>query len=460
MPRFNFYVILFALLVYALTAEVTLRDRLLIFTLYRIEHYSYVEPSAKDLFEGAMSGMVKVLSDDLGDQYSRYIPPSKQTHYLDNAHNRYEGFGFSFQIDEEGEEKKLVITHPFPNSPAYQAGIRSGDQILQVEGTPLTDKTREDVLQLLKPQQESEIRLSILPFGQTEPQNVVVRPQKIHFDSVTGDYVDSEKHVFCLETHPLIGYIWITSFTETTAKEFGDALEQMMQSGVESFILDLRDNPGGDVWNSVQTAKMLIAPEANRKTIAEVRYRHGHRGSFNLAEGTQRCTLPMVVLINGESASSAEILAAALQDYRRAAIVGTRSFGKGVIQGIMVLPFQSGILQLTDAEYRRPSGANIHRKKDAADSDEWGVTPDKIVELSDTESLAVMEYRSLRSQVLAAQRSAVLEQFRQRIIDNHENERHESEEQTLEQKKWGFTGTAPYYDAQLDEAVKILTMGV
>jgi C-terminal processing protease CtpA/Prc len=153
----------------------------------------------------------------------------------------------------------------------------------------------------------------------------------------------------------------------------------------------------------------------------------------------------MVVLINGETASSSEILAAALQDHRRATPVGTRSFGKGVIQGIMTLPFQSGMLQLTDSEYARPSGAGIHRRKGMANSDAWGVLPDHIVELSQAEQSAVNQYRALRSLVISTDRSAVLDQFRQQIVNEQSQE-----------GNFQFTGTAPYYDLQLEEAIKVL----
>ena len=455
MPRFNFYLILFVLFVYALTAGVTLRDRLLISTLHRIERNAYVEPSAKDLFEGAMAGMAEVLSDKFGDGYSLYVPPGRQMDYRDLLENQYEGLGLSIRLHEEGEEKKFLIGYPYHDSPAYRAGLRSGDQVLQIDGVSVADKAKDEFFKLLRQQERSEIILSVLPFGEIIPKDFLVRRERIHFDSVEGDYCDSDGRVFCLETYPKIGYVRITSFSTTTAKEFGNALERMMQSGAESFILDLRNNPGGDVWNCIQVVRMLIAPNSGGNVIVMSQYRawQFRRGYFNLIEGTQRCILPMVVLINGESASSTEILAAALQDHQRATIVGTRSFGKGVIQGIFDLPFQSGILQLTDSEYRRPNGTPIHRKTNAADSDDWGITPDKIIETSETEQSAVEEYRLLRSNILSVQRLAVLEQFRQQITVKQNNE---NKKEALEQKQFEFTGTAPYYDLQLDEAIKIL----
>jgi carboxyl-terminal processing protease len=456
MPRFNFYLLLFAVAAYTLTSGVTLRDRLLISTLHRIERSAYFEPSAKDLFEGAVSGMADVLSDEHGDGYSMYIPQSRKTQYQNNLANQYEGLGMLTRIHEEGEEKKLLIDFPFYDSPAYRAGLRSGDQILQIDGISVADKADHEVFQLLRQRNKLATHLVILPLGQTESKDVVVPREKIQYESVLGDYFGSDGQVFCLETHPKIGYIWIRSFSESTAKEFGHALDRMVQSGADAFILDLRDNGGGDVWNCVQVVQMLLSPDpVSGNVIVTIRDRNGmkrlrHR-RFVLTEGTQRCFLPMVVLIDGETASASEILAAALQDHHRATIVGTRSFGKGIIQGIITLPFQSGILQLTDAEYRRPNGAAIHRKRDATESDDWGVLPDKIIELTEAERSAVIQYRSLRSGVISTKRSAVLDQFRQQIIKKQNEEEPDSE-----QKLFEFTGTAPYYDRQLDEAIKVL----
>ena len=442
MPRSNFYILLSAVLVYILTSGVTLRDRLLVSTLHRIERNAYFEPAAKDLFEGAMAGM----TDELPDGYSQYIPPIRETFYRDRLDNRYEGFGITVRFHKTEGENKFFIDYPQHDSPAYRIGLRSGDQILQVDGTPLADKTYGEALRLLKQQTESGRRLTIVPFGQTEPKDFSVQHERIHSDSVVGDYYDADRRVFHLESHPKIGYIQITSFSGTTPQEFDDALEDMMQSGVESFILDLRENSGGDVWSCIQIARMLMAPDPvagnvivtvwDREGTQRLRHRH-----FVLTEGSQRCALPMVVLINGESASAAEILAAALQDHRRATIVGTRSFGKGIIQSIIELPFRSGILQLTDSEYRRPNGAPVHQKRDSSDSDDWGVIPDKIVELSEAES-TVMAYRTLRSNAISTRRQAVLDQFRQQVKKQDD--------------KFEFTGTAPYYDPQIDEAVKIL----
>ena len=438
---------------YALMSGVTLRDRLLVSTLHRLERDALFEPSAKNLFEGAMSGMTRALSLEYGDWHTQYIPPSSQESYQDSLDNRYEGLGFLSKIHEEEDEKKLFIA-PHYDTPAYRAGLRSGDQIIEIDGMPVADKSHGEIYELLR--QQPEAHLSVVPFGQTEPQDYVVPRERLRSDSVVGDYFDAHRRVFRLETHPQIGYIRISSFTPKTADEFSKALDSMTQSGVKSFILDLRDNSGGDVGSCTQIASMLIPYNPNnpkQNMIVTVRTRHGFGQDRTLLPGLHQCDLPMVVLINEETASASEILAATLQDHRRATIVGTRSFGKGVIQNIIELPFQSGILQLTSSEYRRPNGAGIQRRNNAKKSDEWGVLPDNIVEFSEAEQSAVLQYRLWRSSVISAERSEVLELFRQQIIG--QNNDHEGDE---EREPFRFIGNAPYYDAQLDEAVRVLLM--
>ena len=442
MPRSHLYIILLALLAYALTSGVTLRDRLLIATLHRIEREALFEPSTKELFEGAMTGMANVLYDHYGDQNTTYIPPVEQAKYLDDMDNRFEGLGFSWNTHKEEGKRKLFVLHPIQHAPAYRAGLRSGDQILQINGVPIENQPHSELSSLLT--QRQEIHMSVLPFGQKEAQDFLIRRERISMDSVVGDHFYSGKRVFHLETHPQIGYIRITLFSPTTAIEFRNALDSMMESGVEAFILDLRDNFGGDMSNSIQVAQMLMSPADTGDVIVTVRPRSGFEHHRRLITGMQRVTLPMVVLIDGETASASELLAAALQDHGRATIVGTRSFGKGSIQNIAVLPFQSGMLQLTFSEYRRPSGAGIQRRPNAAEEDEWGVVPDNIVEFSPTERSAVTQFRSLRANVIAAERLAVLEHFRQQIIE-------------VRSDGFEFTGNAPYFDAQLDEAIRILT---
>ena len=450
MPRFNFYAVLIAVFAYLLLSGISIQDRLLLSTLHQIERYALAEPSATELFEGAMAGMMQMMADEYGDNYSAYIPPSRLTRYQDNLHNRYTGLGIWSRIFEQDNEKALFVGYPFAHSPAYQAGLRSGDRIVEIDGMPVADKTNREIFSLLGQNHETETLLSVLPFGQKEMQNFSILRKMNSLDSVEGDYRDAGCRTFLLETHPQVGYIRITSFTESTASEFRSALDKMMQGGAESFILDLRDNSGGDVRSSIMIAQMLISPSPKNNVIVTVRPRNGPERKRTFGNTPPRCTLPMVVLINGETASSSEILAAALQDYQRATVVGTRSFGKGVIQSILPLPFQLGMLQLTNAEYLRPNGANIHRRVDAADCDDWGVMPDIVVELLESQQSVLLLYRSLRSNAISPQREAVLDMFRQMIIDE-QNEQDEDGQSPFE-----LIGTAPYYDVQLDEAVRLL----
>ena|GEM_PF-305764 len=466
MSQFNLISILIAGLLYVLTSGISLQDRLLVEMRHKMTLHAFVEPSADALFDGAMAGMVRTMNEQYGDHYSLYIPPSKQTQYTDSFANIFEGFGMTTRISTQDNEKTVVIDYPLLNSPAYHAGIRSGDRILKIDGEDFADKTNSEIMHLFRQSREAESALSVIPFGQTETKEILISREKHRHDSIEGDYYeidgDTPGRVFFLEDHPQIGYVHITSFVESTHTEFGQALATIKQAGTEAFILDLRGNSGGDVLSSVQVARMLIAVNSqldapHDNLIATVRSRHGidrKRIRNILPPYEQLYDIPMVVLINSETASSAEIVAAALQDYRRATVVGTRSFGKGVIQSITVLPFQLGALQLTEAEYLRPSGAGIHRKRFVSETDVWGVLPDITVEFTKPQKEFVSAYRSLRSNVVSTQRQLVLDDFRQYFSGQHGWPYPTPDEEPSSPND--FVGTAPYYDPQIDKAIEVL----
>jgi carboxyl-terminal processing protease len=454
MPRTNFYIILFTALMYVLCSGMTLRDRVLIDSLHRIERSALFEPTPQLLFEGAMTGLTNVLTDSLGDDYSMYIPNADQTEYEEDLNNRFDGIGVMYRVDQDNSTTE--ITYPILNSPAYRAGLRSGDRIMSINGKSTEGKKFNEVTELFRRKTDQALRLSVLRLGETEPIDIVVRPDTIQRDSVEGDLIDSEgNRIFHLETDPKIGYIRITSFSEKTAQELRDARQQIKKEDVCSLILDLRDNPGGYVDTSVEIAGMFLKPTPEQKIIVTTRYRSSFvKGKHELVANSQICSLPMAVLIDGETASSAEILTAALQDYHRVVVVGTRSFGKGIVQDIFVLPFNSGMLQLTDASYWRPSGKNIHRGKDAEDSDEWGVTPDAegLVPISDNQRLVSIQFRDMRSNAVSDNRDAVLEQFKNQLtakINLSLQEKESSEPFELQ-------GCTPYFDPQLDRAIDLL----
>jgi carboxyl-terminal processing protease len=454
MPRLNIVLIVLAITAYGLCSAVTMQDRIIIHSLHHIQKHSLFEPSAETLFEGAMSGLL----DSVGDHYSMYIPPSELQGYEDELNNRFTGIGIN-HYSWGGENEPVLVFYPILQSHAFEAGIQSGDQILEINGKKIGKDTPLNTLIPQTP--DAEVRLTIIPFGKTEPKKITIETESIQYDSVEGGFIQNESRIFHLESNPQIGYIRITSFSETTVSEVEKALKQIAaDKNVKGLILDLRDNPGGYVLVSIQIARMFLKATPTQDIIVTTRYKTGSKEEYRLFEGEQICDLPMTVLINDESASASEILAAALQDYQRAKIVGTRSFGKGIVQQFQELPFHLGLVQLTGADYLRPNGKNIHRKGDAKETDVWGITPDIEVKVSQLEQIASNFWQEYCRNSVGTNRNVFCDLVRKKIIDSilktekeSEKEKENGESTPLE----SLPGSAPLYDPQLEKAVEVLT---
>ncbi|MDR1479783.1 MAG: PDZ domain-containing protein [Planctomycetaceae bacterium] len=495
MPRLNYYVIIFSLLLCFFCYPVTIRDRVLVNTLHWVEWSAFVSLESRQLFEGAMNGMFKTL-----DKYSYYTPAVGKKDYNDHLNNLYEGIGLITMSTDDN--KSLEVIYPLFDSPAFRAGLRSGDRILAVNGTDLTEDTVREFSSLIKKLSGTDIELSVLQFGKTEPVKIAIRADQLNMDSVEGDNIDvSGSRDFLLETNNNIGYIRITSFSRRTADEFGDALQQLYQKQAQGLILDLRGNPGGYVNISVEIATLLLNATDTPPIIVSTKYRNGIvKKNYYGNSKNQICSLPMVVLIDDGSASASEILAAALQDYQRCVIVGNRSFGKGVVQEIHDLPANSGTFQLTDVSYWRPSNKNINRTENAVETDDWGVIPDFEckMEMQKWRSLTIDSIRTRRANAICENRETFLDSYLANVEKNIDKLRNEINElnktETQLKKKFAksieddknktdntenkienennvvdknednenmdipfkLQGNKPYFDPQLDKAIEIL----
>ncbi|MDR3199159.1 MAG: S41 family peptidase [Planctomycetaceae bacterium] len=462
MPRLNFYIFLIAVVLYLFCSGITMRDRVLLDSLHRIENDALVYPTGKMLFEGAMTGMIRELNHSLGDPYSAYIPFSEQKEYEGNLDNYFDGIGIVYR--ENPIEKESEIIYPILNSPAHTAGIKSGDKLLRVNNKETKGLTFHEVSELFNSDSKQKIELLILPYGKTEPVEFSVSRVPVFRDSVEGDGIDIKgNRIFCLEDNSEIAYLRITSFSNRTAGEVRAALKQISEKNAQLLILDLRDNPGGYVDVCVEVAGFFLQPTPEQDIIVSTRFRDGTvKAVYRLDRQTHICSIPMVVLIDNESASAAEILSAALQDYGRATVVGVRSFGKGTVQEIVHLPLNSGTLQLTDASYWRPSNRNIHRNQDAQESDSWGVIPDPegLVPISDAQRYATFQIRERRSNHISGNRRLFLEDFLLHLPDEVrevQTSRKKMFDETIpDEEPFVLQGKPPYYDPQLDKAVEIL----
>jgi len=317
----------------------------------------YVEETkSKDLVYGAIKGMLETL-----DPHSAFLPPQMYKEMQEETKGRFEGLGLEITI----KEGVLTVVSPIEDTPAFRAGIQAGDQILRIDGEPTKNLTLLESVKRMRGPKGSKVTLTIMREGFPKPREFTLIRDVIPVRSVR--YELQEKHY---------GYVRITQFQEKTDAEFQKAikaLEDETKGGLKGLILDLRNNPGGLLDQAVKIADRFI--ESGIIVSIEGR-KEEQKMKFNAqSQDDNLSRYPLVVLVNGGSASGAEIVAGAIQDHGRGIILGTQTFGKGSVQTIFALKDGSG-LRLTTARYYTPSGRSIQAK---------GIVPDIIVKPAITE---------------------------------------------------------------------------
>ncbi len=346
---------------------------------------NYVRPvDRKTLLEAALRGMLTEL-----DPHSTYFNDTDWQSFQKQIEGSFTGIGV--RIDLDRRSKRPVVVAPLVNSPAYAAGILAGDQILDVNGESTENWNSDKVVEKLSGRPGTDVTLTVLHAGSQKTETFTVTRKIIELDSVMGDRrKPDDTWDFLIDKDQKVGYVRIANFIGDTPADLKKALEELKGQGMKGLILDLRDDPGGLLSAAVEVSDLFIGDgkivtTRGRNTREKV-YEGEQAGSFD--------DFPMVVLINNHSASASEIVAACLQDYKRAKIVGQRSFGKGSVQNILPLDNGDSRLKLTVATYWRPSGKNIHRFKDAKTSDEWGVSPDDGLEVKFSDDQYVLWYQA------------------------------------------------------------------
>ncbi|MGD9647976.1 MAG: S41 family peptidase [Pirellulales bacterium] len=361
-------------------------------------HDRYIEPTDKQvLLEAALRGMTSRL-----DRYSSYVPPRGYRELKQNLEQHFAGIGIQLSLDPD--TKQLTVLTPIVGSPAHRAGILAGDRIVGINHESTEGFTIDQAADRLKGPRGEPVDVSVVHAGQTEPVDLTIVRDDIEIDSVLGDTRLSDDHwKFVLAEHPNIGYVRIVSFSERTVAELRAALESFAGHGVTGLIIDLRNDPGGmfdaavDVCDLFLPADKLIVSTRPRDPKRERKYYSSGAGPY--------LDIPLVILVNQYTASASEIVAACLQDHRRARVVGQRTWGKGSVQHVLSLEGGRSALKLTIATYWRPSGRNIHRlHPDDPESQPWGVMPDPGCDVPlDAEAFErVVRARNLRDIVRAS----------------------------------------------------------
>jgi len=341
------------------------------------------EVDRRELVDAAIRGMATHL-----DQYSTYIPPQDLTKFEQYIEQEFVGIG----IHVHSVNGKLEIISPLPGSPAFRAGVRTGDVISEIDGKATTGLTPPDVARLLAGPPGRSVILGVRRPNSDAIQQFTIVRETIQLPTVIGMKRDAEQQWdFMLDDQKKIGYVRITHFSRNTAGEFRKALESLESRHFESLVLDLRSNPGGLMESSIEIADMLL----DSGSIVSMKGRTMKERTWRAKQNNTVSRVSLAVLVNRLSASASEVLSASLQDNDRAVIIGERTWGKGSIQNVVQLESGRSALKLTTASYFRPSGVNIHRFPDSKKEDDWGVKPSDghVVELSKEQWLEWVGFR-------------------------------------------------------------------
>ena len=338
-----------------------------------IDRLALEDAPDEELFNAAMHGMVSVLHKH-GDQHSEFVDAKQQAAFSEDYEQEFGGVGIRLRLLGE-PAMPTVIGLPEPGSPAAEANIRLGDRVEAVDGQATAGLNLEDVTAMVRGPVGEPVTLSLQRPGAGQPHVVKIERAIINVESVLGDVRGTDgRWNFLISEEPRIGYVRIRMFGDKTAAEIAAAVAELSKEPLAGLIIDVRDDAGGSLDAAVEISDLFL--RAGRPIVTTRDRDELVRDRFVSTGAGKYLDLPLVVLVDRNSASASEIVAAALQDYDRATVIGERSYGKGTVQRLVGIESGRSLLKLTSATYWRPSGKNIHRMPEDDETDEWGVTPD------------------------------------------------------------------------------------
>lgn len=315
-----------------------------------MDAYFLEDVEAEDVENSLYKGLVQ----GLGDPYAAYYTAEEYEEMQEKTSGNYCGIGA--YVNQNATTGAITVVQPIRNSPAEKAGLRAGDIIYQVEGRDVTGQDLSAVVSRMKGEPGTKVTLTVVRQGEEKPIDVTITRAEIESETVAAQMLDGK-----------VGYIAVNAFEEVTKEQFRDAVDELEKKGEKSLIIDLRDNGGGLLNTAVDMLDRILPKEL----VVYTEDKRGERKEY-FAEEDDTLEKPIAILVNGNSASASEVFSGALQDYEKAVLIGTTTFGKGIVQSVFDL-HDGTALKLTTAEYFTPKGRNIHGK---------GLEPDVTVELN------------------------------------------------------------------------------
>ena len=316
-----------------------------------IDSYYIEDVTTEDLEEGIYDGLLAAL----GDPYSCYYTQEEYEALMESSSGIYYGIGATVQQDIR--TGVITIVKPFVDCPAYNAGLLPGDILYSVNGNAVTGRDLTEVVGEMKGERGTFVTIEVIREGADDVLSFDVERDEIEVPTIEYSMLEDQ-----------IGYIYVMEFDEVTDQQFRDALDALEEEGMQGLVIDIRDNPGGLLETVVSMLDRML-PEG---LIVYTEDKYGQRVE-KMSTAEESFNLPLAVLINGNSASASEIFAGAIQDYGIGTIVGTTSYGKGIVQSVIPLYDESAV-KLTVSRYYTPNGVCIHGT---------GITPDVEVELAE-----------------------------------------------------------------------------